>query len=487
MKRRAGGRRKSPGAPASPRASAARRDSRGRRGIADAVLPAESSPPCRRTDAPRGRAGFGRGSRPGTRDRRAWESTGPGSRRRSPGARIDFVVQDPPLGHRRRRPQGPAGAGGRPRSGPRFSPGDTPLLTERTLAELVALRAAKGLDLAFLSFRPPEPGDFGRVVRDARGRVQPDRRGAGTLGAERRRSARSTPASTASRRTRSTGLSPGSRKNPVGGEYYLTDAVEILAPRPRKSRGDRGRGLARGMGRQHPPGSRRGRGDRAPPRRRAGARRRRDGARSRDRPHRSLRPARARRDPASVRVPRGRDGPRGGVRDLLLHAARRHAVVSANAAVGPHCESEKLHDRRRGRAWGRSPACARSRSSRRTPASATSSRRRTRAWARAPRRSTSRTSGDADVGAGSNIGAGRHHVQLRRREEAPDEDRRGRLRRERRAARRARDRRRRRVRRRPARRSPQDVPDGALALSRVPQVNKPGWAAARKAKKSKSA
>ena len=50
--------------------------------------------------------------------------------------------------------------------------GDTPLLTERTLAELVALRAAKGLDLAFLSFRPPEPGDFGRVVRDARGRVQ---------------------------------------------------------------------------------------------------------------------------------------------------------------------------------------------------------------------------------------------------------------------------------------------------------------------------
>ena len=30
----------------------------------------------------------------------------------------------------------------------------------------------------------------------------------------------------------------------------------------------------------------------------------------------------------------------------------------------------------------------------------------------------------------------------------------------------------------------QDVPDGALALSRAPQVNKPGWAARRKARKS---
>ena len=33
----------------------------------------------------------------------------------------------------------------------------------------------------------------------------------------------------------------------------------------------------------------------------------------------------------------------------------------------------------------------------------------------------------------------------------------------------------------------QDVPDGALALSRAPQVNKPGWVANRKAKKTKSA
>ena len=30
----------------------------------------------------------------------------------------------------------------------------------------------------------------------------------------------------------------------------------------------------------------------------------------------------------------------------------------------------------------------------------------------------------------------------------------------------------------------QDVPDGALALSRSPQINKPGWAARRKGRNS---
>ncbi len=32
----------------------------------------------------------------------------------------------------------------------------------------------------------------------------------------------------------------------------------------------------------------------------------------------------------------------------------------------------------------------------------------------------------------------------------------------------------------------EDVPDGALALSRAPQVNKEGWVARRKAKKDES-
>jgi len=50
--------------------------------------------------------------------------------------------------------------------------GDTPLLRFETLASLVERRRRRGLDLALLSFRPPDPGDFGRVVRDARGRVR---------------------------------------------------------------------------------------------------------------------------------------------------------------------------------------------------------------------------------------------------------------------------------------------------------------------------
>ena len=73
------------------------------------------------------------------------------------------------------------------------------------------------------------PGDFGRVVRDARGRVR-----------------RIVEAKNASAREKAIGevnagvycfaprgARPGSlariRRNPVGGEYYLTDAVEILS------------------------------------------------------------------------------------------------------------------------------------------------------------------------------------------------------------------------------------------------------------------
>ena len=49
-------------------------------------------------------------------------------------------------------------------------PGDLPLLRQETLAMLLD-RQRQGLDLAFLSFRPPEAADFGRVVRDRKGRV----------------------------------------------------------------------------------------------------------------------------------------------------------------------------------------------------------------------------------------------------------------------------------------------------------------------------
>ncbi len=49
-------------------------------------------------------------------------------------------------------------------------PGDLPLLRRETLAALLD-RQRQGLDLAFLSFRPPEAADFGRVARERKGRV----------------------------------------------------------------------------------------------------------------------------------------------------------------------------------------------------------------------------------------------------------------------------------------------------------------------------
>src|SRR5262245_11497201 len=143
------------------------------------------------------------------------------------GHAVAYAVQDPPLG-----------TGDAARKGLAALPdvrgpvlvlaGDTPLLSHATLAQLVDLQAGKNLDLAFLSFRPPEPGDFGRVVRDGRGRV-----------------VRIVEAKNASPREKRIGevnagvycFAPGVlaravekiRVNKVSGEYYLTDAVEILA------------------------------------------------------------------------------------------------------------------------------------------------------------------------------------------------------------------------------------------------------------------
>jgi len=48
--------------------------------------------------------------------------------------------------------------------------GDVPLLTDETLRTLT--RAGRGNPVAFLSMRPADPTGYGRVVRDARGRVE---------------------------------------------------------------------------------------------------------------------------------------------------------------------------------------------------------------------------------------------------------------------------------------------------------------------------
>ena len=84
---------------------------------------------------------------------------------------IAVVVQDPPRGTGDAvRCALPALADG---NGPVLVlSGDVPLVRPETLGALIERRAARDLACVLLSFRPPDPGDFGRVVRDRRGRVR---------------------------------------------------------------------------------------------------------------------------------------------------------------------------------------------------------------------------------------------------------------------------------------------------------------------------
>ena len=50
--------------------------------------------------------------------------------------------------------------------------GDTPLLTTALLEELVAVHRRDGAAATVLTFRPPDPGSYGRVLRDQSGRVR---------------------------------------------------------------------------------------------------------------------------------------------------------------------------------------------------------------------------------------------------------------------------------------------------------------------------
>ena len=145
----------------------------------------------------------------------------------SKAARSTFVVQDPPLGTgdapARRSP--PWDGNGRP--GARAVRATRRCCAPRPSRPARRQRSGR-LDLAFLSFRPPDPGDFGRVVRDRAG---------ASAGSSRRRTRR--PARNGSTEVNA-GVycfaPQGPRPRPqelardaVSREYYLTDAVEILA------------------------------------------------------------------------------------------------------------------------------------------------------------------------------------------------------------------------------------------------------------------
>jgi bifunctional UDP-N-acetylglucosamine pyrophosphorylase/glucosamine-1-phosphate N-acetyltransferase len=143
------------------------------------------------------------------------------------GRAVTIVVQHPPLG------TGDAARRALPAlsNGPGpvvILSGDAPLLTSPTLAKLIERWRDAGLDLALLTFRPPELGDLGRVVRDDRGRVRRIVEARGATAREKRLTEANAgvycfAAPALTRALGELGRNRGS------GEYYLTDAVEILA------------------------------------------------------------------------------------------------------------------------------------------------------------------------------------------------------------------------------------------------------------------
>jgi bifunctional UDP-N-acetylglucosamine pyrophosphorylase / glucosamine-1-phosphate N-acetyltransferase len=142
------------------------------------------------------------------------------------GRDVTIVVQDPPLGTGDAARRGATALSNG--SGPVLVlSGDAPLLTSATLTRLIDRRREKRLDLAFLTFRPPEAGDLGRVVRDAKGRVRRIVETRNATAREKRLPEANAGVYCFSADALSRAMKKLSR-NPVNGEYYLTDAVEIL-------------------------------------------------------------------------------------------------------------------------------------------------------------------------------------------------------------------------------------------------------------------
>ena len=144
------------------------------------------------------------------------------------GRPVTIVVQDPPLGTGdavRRALPALAGDGSAPVV---VLSGDVPLLTAATLTRLIERRRKKGLDLALLSFRPPDAGDLGRVVRDSKGRVRRIVEARNATARERRLAEANAGVYCFAGSALGRGVSRLA-PNPVNGELYLTDAVAVLA------------------------------------------------------------------------------------------------------------------------------------------------------------------------------------------------------------------------------------------------------------------
>ena len=143
------------------------------------------------------------------------------------GRGVEIAVQDPPLGTgdavRQALPALHRGNGAVV-----VLSGDVPLISPATLKSLVERRAAGNLALALLSFRPPEPGDLGRVVRDRAGRVRRIVEAKNATPVQRRIAEANAGVYCFDAGALRSAIG-GLERNPASGEYYLTDAVEVLA------------------------------------------------------------------------------------------------------------------------------------------------------------------------------------------------------------------------------------------------------------------
>ncbi|HEY3173111.1 MAG TPA: bifunctional UDP-N-acetylglucosamine diphosphorylase/glucosamine-1-phosphate N-acetyltransferase GlmU [Thermoanaerobaculia bacterium] len=143
------------------------------------------------------------------------------------GRDVTIVVQDPPLGtgDAARRALSALSNGRGPVV---ILSGDTPLLTPATVAKLIERRREKDLDLVLLTFRPPEAGELGRVVRDPHGRIRRIVEARNATARERRLAEANAGAYCFSGAALSGALAK-LVANRLTKEFYLTDAVEILA------------------------------------------------------------------------------------------------------------------------------------------------------------------------------------------------------------------------------------------------------------------
>jgi bifunctional UDP-N-acetylglucosamine pyrophosphorylase/glucosamine-1-phosphate N-acetyltransferase len=107
-------------------------------------------------------------------------------------------------------------------------PGDTPLLREQTITQLVSEHALSGAACTILTARYEDPTGYGRIVRDADGHVERVVEEADASPAERAIDEINTGIYCFRRGL----LTPALRRvtpDNAQGEYYLTDVVEVLA------------------------------------------------------------------------------------------------------------------------------------------------------------------------------------------------------------------------------------------------------------------